>query len=696
MRKNRLLFFVLVFGSIFPRGSVFAIEPLMLTDSSDSVNFGDYVEYLDEGEKPLGLEEVIHSTSWREPADKSLGFTPRNNGVWFRVRLNDKSSMPDWVLEFSYPLLDRIDIYQPDSNGAMRRSSAGRLLPFKAREIQDRTINVSLTPPRESEYSYIRVETESSFQVDARIYKRKTLLDRYRTDVLLYGFYFGILFIMALYNFALFVSIRDWNYFLYSGYVGIFLIYQAWHLGYAFQYLIPALPLLYKKAYYGLLGLSVLSAITFSTKFLNLYSVHRALYYAIVVLTAGVTGVALIGVFIHYTFATKVLPPMAGVLFLLTLVSSVLCIRRGYKPATYYLLAWGAFLTLAILFVLGVRGIIPFEGPVKHGMQVGSVLEVLMLSFALGYRYSLLQKQKEDAQREIAESKTRLLESVFRFVPREFLKCLGKDSLEDIQLGDAVQREMTVLFSDIRSFTTISEGMTPKENFQFLNALYRRISPLIRDHNGFIDKYIGDGIMALFPENPDDAVKTAIEMCNLLRVYNHQRLKDGYSEIRIGIGIHTGNLMLGTIGEKRRMEGTVISDAVNLASRMEGLTKYYGSVLLTTASTLLGIPGSEQYKTRKLDQVRVKGKKESVSIVEILDCEHSDMRESKLATLLDFDEAVQAYRRRDFQNATSLFQRVLEANPEDLCTQLYLTRLQNLAVTGVPKDWDAIETLALK
>ncbi|MBL8020659.1 MAG: guanylate cyclase [Leptospirales bacterium] len=693
VRRSLLLLTLIVFALAATPG--FARTQLVLEDGSDSLNLGDYAEYLEETGPTLELADVVDSPNWKAPADASLGFTPRKHGIWFRIRLVDGSSVRDWILEFSYPLLDRIEAYQPDASGAMQRISAGRLLPFAAREIQDRTINIRLNPGKSGSYSYFRIQTESSFQAEARIYQRKTLLERYRTDTLVYGFYFGILFIMALYNFALFVSIRDPNYFLYSGYVAIFLVYQIWHLGYGFQYVVPNEPLLYKQSYYALLGLAVLSAITFSAKFLNLKEVHRLLFYVIVGATAIVVTGAMLGAFVYYPLATKFVPPLAGILFFLTLVASVICIRRGYKPARYYLLAWGAFLTLAILFVLGVRGIIPFEGFVKHGMQVGSVLEVLMLSFALGYRYSLLQKQKEDAQREIAESKSRLLESVFRFVPKEFLRCLGKDSLEGIQLGDAVQRDMTVLFSDIRSFTTISEGMTPTENFQFLNALYRRICPLIREHHGFIDKYIGDGIMALFPENPRDAVTTAIEMNQLLRIYNDQRLKQGYAPIRIGIGIHSGKLILGTIGEAQRMEGTVISDAVNLASRMESLTKHYGAVLLVTESTLQNVSAND-FMRRTLDRVRVKGKQEQVSIVEILDCESPEIRDLKLTTLADFESAIKAYNAQDFETAAQSFGRVLEQNPNDLTARIYLTRLDHLRRLGVPEGWDGIETLTIK
>ena len=150
----------------------------------------------------------------------------------------------------------------------------------------------------------------------------------------------------------------------------------------------------------------------------------------------------------------------------------------------------------------------------------------------------------------------------------------------DIQLGDQMQKEMAILFSDIRSFTDLSEKLTPKENFNFLNSYLKRMSPAIQKNNGFIDKYIGDAIMALFPGDVEDAINAAVDMQKEIRIYNQHRLKLGYDPIKVGCGIHTGNLMLGIIGADDRMEGTVIADSVNVASRIEGLTKVYDASIL--------------------------------------------------------------------------------------------------------------------
>jgi class 3 adenylate cyclase len=212
----------------------------------------------------------------------------------------------------------------------------------------------------------------------------------------------------------------------------------------------------------------------------------------------------------------------------------------------------------------------------------------------------------------------RLTEAYSRFVPRQFLDILGKQDYTDIRLGDQVEREMTVLFSDMRSFTSMSEQMTPKQNFDFINAYLGVMEPVIRKNNGFIDKYIGDAIMALFPGSPDDAANAALEMREALDFFNAGSASAGLPAIEIGIGIHTGRLMLGIVGTEGRMDGTVISDAVNLAARLEGLTKQYGCPAIISEDSMARLSNPENYKFRFLDRTQVKGKKEPVTIYELL------------------------------------------------------------------------------
>ena len=280
-----------------------------------------------------------------------------------------------------------------------------------------------------------------------------------------------------------------------------------------------------------------------------------------------------------------------------------------------------------------------------------------------------------------------------RFVPRQFLDFLGKESIADIKLGDQIQKEMTVLFTDIRNFTAISEAMSPKENFDFLNGYLGYMEPVIRNNHGFIDKYIGDSIMALFPGRAEDALNASIEMRIKLTEFNEIMAQFGKPAVNSGIGIHSGELMLGIVGGEGRMDGTVISDAVNLSSRIEGLTKVYGCSVIFTEDSLIRLGDPSHYQYRFLDVVKVKGKKEAVYIFELLDGNPDESREYKLKTKDQFGKAINLYKNKRFDEARKEFGNILRVYPEDRVAQIYAERIDHYKKEGVPKDWDGAEPI---
>ncbi|MEG4283099.1 ATP-binding protein [Microcoleus sp. A006_D1] len=278
-----------------------------------------------------------------------------------------------------------------------------------------------------------------------------------------------------------------------------------------------------------------------------------------------------------------------------------------------------------------------------------------------------------------------------RFVPHDFLNLLEKPSIIEVKLGDNQEREMTVLFADIRSFTSLSEQMTPPETFAFINTYLGRVSPAIRKNNGFIDKYIGDAVMALFPTSPSDGVRAAIDMQKEVNIYNEQREQNGLFPIAIGIGLHAGNLMLGTIGERERMESTVIADAVNLASRLEGLTKVYGAGILVSGAIIDRLDEPETYKYRFVDRVMVKGKTTAVSVFEIYDTETEKSIILKQETQEVFEEALNLYYHKQFVAAQKVFENILQINPDDRVAMLYFKRSRKYRMYGTPDGWSGVE-----
>jgi len=307
-----------------------------------------------------------------------------------------------------------------------------------------------------------------------------------------------------------------------------------------------------------------------------------------------------------------------------------------------------------------------------------------------------------DALREAVERETRAHEhtratlarteaAYSKFVPRQVLSLLRTPSIMHVELGTHVEKEMTILFSDIRDFTALSEMMTPQENFRFINSYLSEMEPVIGRNEGIIDKYIGDGIMALFPGSADDALAAAIDMLTQLEVYNLGRGRAGYNPVQIGIGLNTGMVLLGTVGGLNRMDSTVISDSVNLASRLEHVTKDYCAPLLISEHTLYALQDPKRFRIRFLDRILVKGKSHPQAVYEVLDAESPPDRAAKLTTLPLFEEAVACYHMRDVRRAQQLFQRCADTAPNDQATKVYLARCEEALASGKPGGGRGLE-----
>ncbi|MEM7370448.1 MAG: response regulator [Bacteroidota bacterium] len=283
-----------------------------------------------------------------------------------------------------------------------------------------------------------------------------------------------------------------------------------------------------------------------------------------------------------------------------------------------------------------------------------------------------------------------------RFVPQEFLRNLGHESILDVQLGDQVEREVTVQFSDIRSYTTLAESMSPRDTFRFLNAYLGRVGPIINQNNGFVSQFLGDGIMALFLDKPEDVVIASIEMQKQIAEYNRVRATKNRIPIRVGIGTHTGPLIMGVIGDDKRMDATVVADSVNTASRMEGLTKFYGASVIVSEATLAGITDPTRYLYRFLGKVQLKGRMSTIGVYDFFDGDPLEIIQKKQSSLELFEMGIRQYFEQDFESARQSFQEVLQIHPEDLAAQHYLRRSDSYLQQGVSNGWTGIELMQHK
>ncbi len=259
-----------------------------------------------------------------------------------------------------------------------------------------------------------------------------------------------------------------------------------------------------------------------------------------------------------------------------------------------------------------------------------------------------------------------------RFVPQELLSLLNKESINEVNLGDSVNKKMTLMFSDIRNFSTMSEQLSSGEVFTFINSYLKRMSPLVRANHGFIDKFIGDAIMSLFPRNPEDAILASIAQNQMLLQYNSIRQKRGHAPIHIGTGIHTGTMMLGTVGERERMETTVISNDVNIAARIEELTKPLGATSLVSKNVYDKLDKkSDKYCFRCIGYFQLKGISQSILLYELLDCYTDDLHRALLLGVEQFNAGLRFYEDHKYTKAGKIFTELANKQADDKVAQYY-------------------------
>ncbi|MCR9262642.1 MAG: tetratricopeptide repeat protein [Flavobacteriaceae bacterium] len=275
-----------------------------------------------------------------------------------------------------------------------------------------------------------------------------------------------------------------------------------------------------------------------------------------------------------------------------------------------------------------------------------------------------------------------------KFVPSEFVQSVGKESITDVKLGDHIEKNVTVLFSDIRDYTSLAEGMTPEQNFKFVNAYVGRMGPIIKENQGFVNQYLGDGIMALFPKTPENALDAAVEMQRALSLYNKRRVEEkGYKPLSIGIGLHTGPLIMGIIGDSKRNDPAVIADTVNSAARVEGVTKHFGANIIISEDSIQAMEDATGFNFRYLGKVRVKGKQKAIEIYECIDGDSIESISLKLETLSHYIEGIEAYFKGEFNAASTAFEWVLYKNPGDSVAHYFNDQAKKYAVLGAPEGW---------
>lgn len=502
--------------------------------------------------------------------------------------------------------------------------------------------------------------------------------------ILLEMFLFGCLFIMAMYHFSLYLLRRSDPSTLFFGLmcaaIGLRSLLTGENL---VNTLLPDFNwFLARKTEYILTFISAPLYVTFS-RILYPKQWNKTVYRIIIAFGTGLSLFVLCTPSTIYTNTSYIFTGYAWLTSMYTIyVFSRAALQRQEGA--------GIFLASSLFFLLTIVNDTLNQMEIVHtGLYLSFGL--LIVTFAQSF---VLSARSANAFRM-----TELYAATFRkFVPGQFLDKIAKDGIGSIKPGNAEKGRATVLFADIRSFTSLAESMSADEVFRMLNEYLSWVEPPIRAHNGYVDKYMGDGIMALFEDGAGqdaakNAVRASLDMQIELEKFNAVRIKAGKPVLKMGIGLHTGNVIIGTLGGNERMDSTAIGDAVNLASRVEGMTKMYGVQLLVTGETRKQIGGEDEFYFRFADTVTAKGKNEAVSIWEVI-CRKIDSLPENFKTMLAiYAEGIEAMQKMDFVLAKEKFQNCMELCPDDRLSQLYFERAEKYRLAGTDKIFDGVTKL---
>ncbi|RUS45891.1 HAMP domain-containing protein [Cohnella sp. AR92] len=302
----------------------------------------------------------------------------------------------------------------------------------------------------------------------------------------------------------------------------------------------------------------------------------------------------------------------------------------------------------------------------------------------LGERFNMMAS----SIRQYIQEMTKLSNAYFRFVPQQFLKVLGKKNMTQISLGEQSNRRMTMLVCNMRQFSEFSKSLTTDEIFRFINSFLKEFGPSVREHGGFTSRYLGPGMLSMFPNEPEEALKAALKLRSTLEAYNLGRRTSGYEPIDIGIAIHTADVMIGIIGEEQRLEGSVVSADVDLTLGLEKLSAKLGVQVLMTEDSMRSMKKLPQSSYRKLGSFQLDGESQPIELFDLYEGDPDHIRKLKQETKESFERAVELFRSGRFYDAREVFVAVVKKNRYDLAAKLYFFECDRYFQEGVSEQWN--------
>lgn len=565
---------------------------------------GKNLEYFIDTTQKLNVDNVISQKFTPCNTDiLNLGNTPHT--VWIRFSVFSKTEK-ELFLEVNAPLLNQLEIFEFNGKSCSMLFSGGALKPFHNRQIKSENwlFNLQLNDSAQSTI-YVKGQSIYPFQIPIAVSSKTKFAEHNQLNNLFWGIYLGVMIFAFIYNFFIYLSVRERSYLYYLLYILFSVIFYLGLEGFGFKFLWPNHPGINPMVPI-FVGLTNCAIVLFTLRFLNIKKDQKALYYTgwtffvifILLALLNLAGVFLVALMLSQMFSL--------LLCIYFIVSGVISLKRGIPNAKYFLIGWTAFLCLVILFILALNNVVPSNFFNTHGIFMGHMAEVALLSFALADRINVLKKENENKQKriilqleenqqlqtkvnreleqkvtertaevvaekkEVEKQKKRSDDLLLNILPEEVAEELKAKGSADAKLIEQV----TVLFTDFKGFTKLSEKLSPKELVSEINECFSAFDRIMQK-NGvekiktIVDSYMAaGGLPTANVTHAFDVVNAALEIQNFMLEHNRKRETEGKLFLDIRIGIHSGSVVAGIVGVKK-FAYDIWGDTVNIASRME-------------------------------------------------------------------------------------------------------------------------------
>jgi class 3 adenylate cyclase len=453
---------------------------------------------------------------------------------------------------------------------------------------------------------YVRIHNpDGGLYLPFWISTENALRDSLKHKTLWLGIYYGIILALLAFNLYLYISLRETVQLFYIFYIGSVIFYFLFINGIFLAYFDNVI--LHDRLNILALGLTIFWGTYFARSFLNTRKHARYMDYLLAAILIFAAATLIITPFASLIFLNQITSLLGMMSPLFIIIGGIICWQRGFRPIFFFLVAWAILCLGGLIYALTYRGTLPYSVPTFYSFQIGSCLEVVILSFALGERIRHLRHERD-------------------LVRRTFGKYVSDKVCDEILSGriplDGESKEVTVLISDLRDYTPLVESTPPKELVRITNTYLGAMANIIEQHKGVVLRYVGDSIQAVFgaPLPIDNhaalAVKAAIAMREKLTLVNTKLMSEGFTGLRHGIGIHSGSVTAANIGSPDRLSYSLSGLTVNLTSRIQDLTKKFVTDILVSATTVSQI--GNEIKVEYLGATEIKGLKEPLEIYKVI------------------------------------------------------------------------------